>query len=163
MIGLHVFQRPTGELETTACAQSERRTVPFGQWNARSYVPYETNETGGTVSRAFLDLAGNQLLKRGGYVLMGHMAGTDPLFRLHWSTFSVAWLSTSDRKGNKSAHPDVGPQIKLDKGKHAHTKEIFWVVSMSTSDRSICRNAYQTYSQVHPKHPGKRPSQHHHW
>lgn len=54
----------------------------------RVYVPYEADKTGGTVSGTFLDLAGNQLLKRGGYLLMGHMTGPDSLFRLIWSVLT---------------------------------------------------------------------------
>ena len=68
----------------------------------RAYVPYKADETGGTLSGAFLVLAGNQLLKRGGYLLMGHMTGPDPLFRLHSSVLTGAGIyGRSERQAGK--------------------------------------------------------------
>lgn len=90
----------------------------------RAYVPYKADETGGRVSGTFLDLAGNQLLKRAGYLLMGHMTGPDPLFRLHWSVLTGTGIyGRSERQG--SSYPDVGSQIGLDKREYADSKEIF--------------------------------------
>ena len=66
-----------------ACRTEHRRAVL--RKGTLVYVPYETDETGSALSGASLGLAGNQLLKRGGYLLMGHMTGPDPLFRLYWS------------------------------------------------------------------------------
>ena len=127
MIGLHVFQRSTGEQETAGHADRTEHQRAALRKVVRAYVPYKADETGGTLSGAFLDLAGNQLLKRGGYLLMGHMTGPDPLFRLHSSVLTGTGIyGRSERQG--SAHPDVGSQIGLDKRKNANSKEIYWRV-----------------------------------
>lgn len=43
------------------------------------YVPYEADKASGALSRAFPGLVRNQHLKRGGYLMMGRVAGPDPL------------------------------------------------------------------------------------
>lgn len=99
-IGLHVLQRPTGEQEATVHVC---RTRPKNEMQA--YVPDEADETGDALPRTFLGLAGNQPLKRGGYLLMGRMAGPDPLFRLHSSTFTSYRPRRTARKGRKRPTP----------------------------------------------------------
>lgn len=114
------------------------------------------------MSGAFLGLARNQPLKRGGYGLMRRMAGTDPLFRLDWSTLTVVRASTDDPKGKKMAHPDVGSQIDLDKGKHANAKEIFRVavgVGVGPVDLLRCSpNIFTSPSEASKKEAVSTPS-----
>lgn len=167
MIGLHVFQRSTGEQETAVHAdRTEHQRTVLGTV-VRAYVPYEADETGGGLSGTFLGLAGNQLLKRGGYLLMGHMTGPDPLFRSHWSELTGTGIyGQPERQG--IAYPDVGSQIGLDKRKDANSKEICSAVvnillGCGPSDCPVSCDAYQTYSRAHPRHPGRGSSLHHHW
>jgi hypothetical protein len=67
------------------------------------YVPYEADEAGGAVSRTFLDLAGNQVLKRGGHLLMRRMAGPDPLLPFHRSVLTDTGID--GRPARKSRTP----------------------------------------------------------
>ena len=142
---------------------TETRRVLGAKNRILGYVPYEADETGGTLPRTFPGLARNQHLKRGGYLMMGRVAGPDPL--LGCSGQHSSHDTGVDRRSEVKAN-DALRCWSADRAGQRRTHRCpggLWMVSAARSDREICCDAHQTCSPVRPRHLRKRPSRHHHW